>query len=685
MKHLGRSPRTRRYALPKLFAVSVVASFGFAPVGIAGHLTGTNALYTFTVDFAEGTFLNTTAIVPTMHQVQFNQTITPFPFVYVAVSARGTLVRIDVNTGAILGEYLTAPAGNGRDPSRTTVDQLGNAWVTNRAEAGESPPGSNQTRGSVTRVGLIIGGERVDGNGNPATTGAFLKDSPAAPIKYNTCVDRDNDGRIKTSSGLTDILPWTGGGGGADTHGGVTTADDECIINYTRVTGTHTRTVAVDSNNDVWVGGDNNAHEKLDGVSGQPMAGTQFNLGCGGYGGFMDKFGVLWSARFGNNLLRFDPNESPPPMPADACLDISHGNYGLALDPKSCHVWHTTNIDPALVGVNPNDPNFDPTLYTGEVVEMDRYGNVLNYWPHGRPFAQGVVVDGNGNAWVAHSAVGPLTGTPNFPGIVPATTVGHLKTSGILTGTFVGNVTLVDSTVTPNIVGEGPTGVAVDTNGKIWVTNYYTHNVMRIDPDLGPIGGASLRVGAVDLTVDLGPGAFPYNYSDMTGQIAIGNPTQGFWQVVHDGLALGTPWGTITWNSEPQAFVPLGASITVAARAADTQAALSGQSFITVTSGLPFNLTGRYIEVKASLKGVADAGCVETPSPILSDLRVEANVCDVDRDGDVDQLDLSAISRVRGKTPLPGDRRDANGDGKINPADVKFCIPKCTRANCATQ
>jgi len=29
--------------------------------------------------------------------------------------------------------------------------------------------------------------------------------------------------------------------------------------------------------------------------------------------------------------------------------------------------------------------------------------------------------------------------------------------------------------------------------------------------------------------------------------------------------------------------------------------------------------------------------------------------------------------------------RDANGDGKINPGDVKFCIPKCTRANCAIQ
>jgi streptogramin lyase len=96
-------------------------------------------------------------------------------------------------------------------------------------------------------------------------------------------VDRDGDGLIKTSRGLGDIRPWTNAAG-ADTHGGVTTADDECIINYTRVTGTGTRTVAVDANNDVWVGGySNHAHEKLDGVTGQPVSGTQFNNGRGGY------------------------------------------------------------------------------------------------------------------------------------------------------------------------------------------------------------------------------------------------------------------------------------------------------------------------------------------------------------------------------------------------------------------
>ncbi len=59
--------------------------------------------------------------------------------------------------------------------------------------------------------------------------------------------------------------------------------------------------------------------------------------------------------------------------------------------------------------------------------------------------------------------------------------------------------------------------------------------------------------------------------------------------------------------------------------------------------------------------------------------------CDTDRDGDIDKLDLSAISKARSQVPLPGDPRDANLDGKIDARDVKVCIPKCTRAQCATQ
>lgn len=59
--------------------------------------------------------------------------------------------------------------------------------------------------------------------------------------------------------------------------------------------------------------------------------------------------------------------------------------------------------------------------------------------------------------------------------------------------------------------------------------------------------------------------------------------------------------------------------------------------------------------------------------------------CDVDGDSDIDKLDLSIISKARGKTALPGDPRDSNGDGLVTPLDVKICIPLCTRPNCATQ
>ncbi len=58
-------------------------------------------------------------------------------------------------------------------------------------------------------------------------------------------------------------------------------------------------------------------------------------------------------------------------------------------------------------------------------------------------------------------------------------------------------------------------------------------------------------------------------------------------------------------------------------------------------------------------------------------------ICDVDKDGDIDTIDLALISKARGQKALPGDPRDANLDGMITVADVKVCTVKCTRANCA--
>jgi hypothetical protein len=124
----------------------------------------------------------------------------------------------------------------------------------------------------------------------------------------------------------------------------------------------------------------------------------------------------------------------------------------------------------------------------------------------------------------------------------------------------------------------------------------------------------------VDLAVSLGDGAYPYNYSDMTGFVSIGATSpQGSWTVTQDSGAAGTMWGTITWNTEPQGSVPPGAGITVEARTSDTEAGLSGQPFVAVSNGTAFTLTGRFIEVQATLRAGSDGA-----SPVLSDIRVQA-------------------------------------------------------------
>lgn len=527
----------------------------------AAPVSGTNVLYTTDADFDQGVLQDVNHDSPNNNQLQLDREQTFFPYVNIAASARGTMVRIDVGTGEIVGEWFSAPDGRGRNPSRTTVDRFGNTWLSNRNEA-------EGGRGSITRVGVILGGTRVNDDGTPNPAGDYLK----GPFAYNTCDDRDTDGLIATSRGLGDIRPWTNAGG-ADTNGGVTTAADECLINYTRVAGTNTRTVAVDGQNNVWTGGSDMDHEKIDGGTGQVIPNTLVNFGCGGYGGLIDKAGTLWSARFGNNLLRYVPGG------AGVCLDTTHGDYGLGMDPITGEIWHTN-------------------VSGNRVAKLAPDGTLLGAFPHGSNNAQGVAVDADGNVWVAHSLIGN------------ATTVGHLRTDG----TYVGNVTLPG--------GSGPTGVAVDSNGKVWVANIYSNNAQRIDPNAGPIGGGGFPIGAVDLTVDLGAGAGPYNYSDMTGAV-LGEITApiGTWTVVQDGGVAGRPWGKVTWNTEPQGSVPPGTSITVEARAAETEAALPGVAFQEVSNGTPFLMTGRYIEVRATLRASSSG-----VSPVLSDLRIESLV-----------------------------------------------------------
>ena len=118
-----------------------------------------------------------------------------------AASGRGTMVRANTETGEIVGEYRTAPEGRGLNPSRTTVDLFGNVWTANR---GEVELIGDVAHGSAVKIGLIVGGTRVDASGSPDPSGGYL----APPFGYNTCSDRDGDGLIRTSTGLGNVLDW---------------------------------------------------------------------------------------------------------------------------------------------------------------------------------------------------------------------------------------------------------------------------------------------------------------------------------------------------------------------------------------------------------------------------------------------------------------------------------------------
>ena len=530
----------------------------------ASNANACSRTFTSSEDFEEGFLLSVNTSVP--GSLRLDQPGQPLPFVNVACSGKGTVVRIDAITGQVIGEYLTAPNGKARNPSRTTVDKDGNCWVTNRDE---SSPVGGLPKGSVTRIGVIIGGTRCNSSGIPDSAGQYIKD-PA----YTTCIDKDGDGLLKTSFGLGNVLPWSNFFN-LDSDGGVTTAEDEAITVYTRVFATGARTIAIDPFNFVWVGGSSNHyHEKLDRTTGNPIPGSAFNYGVGGYGGVIDGNGILWSASGG--LLRFDTN--PDSVNAYSVVN-GVGDYGLGIDPNTGEVWHTF-VSGAIVG------------------KISPSGSLIGTYNHGSFHAQGVAVDADSNVWVAHSLIGSVS------------TVGHLRTDG----TFVGNVQLGAT---------GPTGVAVDAFGKVWVTCYYSNVAVRIDPTAGPIGGGGYPVGAVDLTVNLGANATPYNYSDMTGFVVI-NATvpSGTWSIIHDGLTAGKKWGEINWTDS----VPSSTGIIVEARASNQELTLASKAWVQVQKGESFccsGVTGRFIEIRATLFRQATINL----TPVLYDLSVKC--CDI--------------------------------------------------------
>ena len=474
-------------------------------------------IYTSEEDFKEGTSINLSHSVP--GQLQLDDTVTPFNFVWVAVSSKGTVVKINADTGAIMGEYKTSPDGQPRNPSRTTVDHNGNVWVANR------------DGNSVVKIGLQENGQWIDKNGN---------------------------GKCDTSTGFGDIKPWKNSGG-TDTNGGVSTAEDECIIQYVKVSSTGTRHVSVNKDNNVWVSGTGGQNfDLIDGESGKIIR-KERSVGYGGYGGLIDKNEVIWSS---NPLLRWDTSKPLSGANGVNWRGYSEPSYGLAIDPNG-YVWNTSYGYSYIRKYAPD-------------------GTLVGTYNQGNSYAQGCVADKNGDIWVAHG--------------LSYSTVGHLKNDG----TYVGTIQ----------VGSGPTGVAVDANGKIWVTHNGSGTVSRIDPNAGPVGNdGKTRVGAVDFTTQYLGGSL-YNYSDMTGSTLTGKPSEGTWETVFDSEIEGMEWGTIGWNGKIFNDSAIIVSLSTSENGTDYCVP------ITVNNGQEFDIPkGRHIKLNVKFKRSSDGY-----SPILEEL-----------------------------------------------------------------
>ena len=255
----------------------------------------------------------------------------------------------------------------------------------------------------------------------------------------------------------------------------------------------------------------------------------------------------------------------------------------------------------------------------------------------------GIGVDGSGNIWT-----GPYT----TGGVRKYNAAGTLLCSGA--NQFAGAVET--------------RGVIVDADNNIWQINRHTNSIAKYrGTDCAPLGTFPV-------------GFDPYTYSDATGFAArnITTPT-GTWTAVKDSGAANQPWSKISWSDS----VPTGAAVLVSARADNVQANLTSLPFVPVTNGANPGLTGRFVQVQVRLNA-APAGV----SPILFDLSLQTPdaSCDVDADGDIDKGDLALISKARGQQASgPADPRDADGDRRITPNDVKVCLAKCTRLNCAAQ
>jgi len=456
-------------------------------------------------------------------------------FIWVANTTEGSVSRFSTTAPyEEVGRYFTGAVVNagsyfaGNDPSRTSVNSRGDAFVGNRN-------GNELTRISV------LGTDCPDSNGDGVVT---------------TSQDLNADGVISTNLADGEMLAW---------------GEDDCILWHKMLDDALPgenliRAVAAQDVDGldgalleyVWVGGHaTQTVSKLDGETGDVILTVPSPVPT--YGFALDGDGQLWISGLGDTAIgRLDTNRcndsatcaADPVCDAgapegDGCdgairarIPMSHFPYGITVDFNQ-RIWvgGRTGSNTAMYS------RYDPAAASGS-----RWVTVSQGTPG---WLHGIAADASGFVWGALQQSGIVridADDPNTRLIVPGT--------------------------------PGPTnkGMAIDAEGKIWSITQNNYAIV-VTP------GATIDANTVETNVAASMRG-NYTYSDMTGlQLRLATNPRGFYRHIFEACPDGGEgsWTDVVFDAE----VPPGTTVSFRVKTADTRDELALAEWVAVGSVPP--------------------------------------------------------------------------------------------------
>ena len=450
-------------------------------------------------------------------------------FIWIANTQEGSVSRFSTTAPyPEVGRYYTGAEINagetfeGNDPSRTSVNSSGDAFIGNR----------NGNR--LTRIS-VLAGDCPDSNGDGVVT---------------TSSDLNGDGVVSNNPADGEILPW---------------GEDDCVLwskDLDDAFGAAENLVRAVAAQDiigpdgeileyVWVGGyRTNQVAKLDGRTGDVILVTPTPAPT--YGFALDAAGGLWISGNGSprGLGRIDTNlcrdqascdvpvcsaSSPEGTECDdavkAYIPTPHSPYGITVDFNQ-RVWIGGNSSPgATYG------RYEPSAPSGS--------RWISQWAGVGGHIHGITADAQGWIW------------------------------GAAAGNGVVRVSADDPTQRQVVAGsevQSNKGMAVDSEGKIW-------SIARGNTAVVITPGAMIDQATVEANVASSI-VGSYTYSDMTGlQLRLATNPRGFYRHIFDGCPDGdTIWDELVFDAD----APPGTSVSFRVKTAATRANLAAADWIAV-------------------------------------------------------------------------------------------------------